>query len=148
MWKEVPRTRKKRVLSSHHVESSRPSLTTVSLEVHPSNHYCKRRVACYHGRVYMAGPNCLHVTTHNKIISILHTWHPCSTGLCTLFIKQHQVRYATQTHCSMSVIYKTTYVPEINYSLSHCNNMQSISFFVIFWHDMFLTKHSIHAVTL
>ena len=33
MWKEVPRTRKKEVLSSHHVESSRPSLTTVSLEV-------------------------------------------------------------------------------------------------------------------
>ena len=31
MWKEVPRTRKKKVLSSHHVESSRPSLTTVSL---------------------------------------------------------------------------------------------------------------------
>ena len=29
MWKEVPRTRKKEVLSSHHVESSRPSLTTV-----------------------------------------------------------------------------------------------------------------------
>ena len=35
MWKEVPRTRKKEVLSSHHVESSRPSLTTVSL-------YCRR----------------------------------------------------------------------------------------------------------
>ena len=33
MWKEVQRTRKKEVLSSHHVESSRPSLTTVSLEV-------------------------------------------------------------------------------------------------------------------
>ena len=33
MWKEVPRTRKKEVLSSHYVESSRPSLTTVSLEV-------------------------------------------------------------------------------------------------------------------
>ena len=33
MWKEVPRTRKKEVLSSHHVESSRQSLTTVSLEV-------------------------------------------------------------------------------------------------------------------
>ena len=33
MWKEVPRTRKKEVLSSHHVESSRPSLTTVSLEL-------------------------------------------------------------------------------------------------------------------
>ena len=32
MWKEIPRTRKK-VLSSHHVESSRLSLTTVSLEV-------------------------------------------------------------------------------------------------------------------
>ena len=31
MWKEVPRTRKKEVLSSHHVESSRPSLTTASL---------------------------------------------------------------------------------------------------------------------
>ena len=31
MWKEVPRTRKKEVLSSHHVESSRPSLTTVSV---------------------------------------------------------------------------------------------------------------------
>ena len=31
MWKEEPRTRKKEVLSSHHVESSRPSLTTVSL---------------------------------------------------------------------------------------------------------------------
>ena len=36
MWKEVPRTRKKEVLSSHHVESSRPSLTTVSLEVEKS----------------------------------------------------------------------------------------------------------------
>ena len=34
MWKEVPRTRKKEVLSSHHVESSRPSLTTVSLPSH------------------------------------------------------------------------------------------------------------------
>ena len=33
MWKEVPRTRKKEVLSSHLVESSRPSLTTVRLEV-------------------------------------------------------------------------------------------------------------------
>ena len=36
MWKDGPRTRKKEVLSdlsSHHVESSRPSLTTVSLEV-------------------------------------------------------------------------------------------------------------------
>ena len=33
MWKEAPRTRKKEVLSSHLVESSRPSLTTVSLEV-------------------------------------------------------------------------------------------------------------------
>ena len=33
MWKEVPRTRKKEVLSSHHVESSHPSLTTVRLEV-------------------------------------------------------------------------------------------------------------------
>ena len=32
MWKEVPRTRKKEVLSSHHVESSRQSLTTVSLK--------------------------------------------------------------------------------------------------------------------
>ena len=31
MWKEVPRTRKKEVLSSHLVESSRPSLTTVRL---------------------------------------------------------------------------------------------------------------------
>ena len=30
MWKEVPRTGKKEVLSSHHVESSRPSFTTVS----------------------------------------------------------------------------------------------------------------------
>ena len=33
MWKEVPRTQKKEVLSSHLVESSRPSLTTVRLEV-------------------------------------------------------------------------------------------------------------------
>ena len=33
MWKEIPRTRKKEVLSSHHVESSRPSLTTVSLHI-------------------------------------------------------------------------------------------------------------------
>ena len=33
MWKEAPRTRMKEVLSSHLVESSRPSLTTVSLEV-------------------------------------------------------------------------------------------------------------------
>ena len=33
MWKEEQRTRKKEVLSSHHVESSRASLTTVSLEV-------------------------------------------------------------------------------------------------------------------
>ena len=32
MWKEVQRTRKK-VLSSHFVELSRPSLTTVRLEV-------------------------------------------------------------------------------------------------------------------
>ena len=31
MWKEVPRTQKKKVLSSHLVESSRPSLTSVSL---------------------------------------------------------------------------------------------------------------------
>ena len=37
MWKEVPRTRKKEVLSSHHVESSRTSLTTGSLEV-PTTH--------------------------------------------------------------------------------------------------------------
>ena len=35
MWKEAPWTRKKEVLSSHRVESSRPSLTTVSLEVLP-----------------------------------------------------------------------------------------------------------------
>ena len=33
MWKEVPLKRKKEVLSSHIVESSRPSLTTVRLEV-------------------------------------------------------------------------------------------------------------------
>ena len=33
MWKEAPRTRKKEVLSGHLVESSRPSLTTVNLEV-------------------------------------------------------------------------------------------------------------------
>ena len=33
MWKEVQRTRKKEVLSSHFVESSRPSLTTVRLEI-------------------------------------------------------------------------------------------------------------------
>ena len=33
MWKEVQRIRKKEVLSSHFVESSRPSLTTVRLEV-------------------------------------------------------------------------------------------------------------------
>ena len=33
MWKEAPRTRKKEVLFSHFVESSHPSLTTVSLEV-------------------------------------------------------------------------------------------------------------------
>ena len=33
MWKEVQRTRKKEVLSSHFVESSRPSLTRVRLEV-------------------------------------------------------------------------------------------------------------------
>ena len=33
MCKEVQRTRKKEVLSSHFVESSRPSLTTVRLEV-------------------------------------------------------------------------------------------------------------------
>ena len=41
MWKEVPRTRKKEVLSSHHVESSRPSLTTVSksLQQKHSEHY-------------------------------------------------------------------------------------------------------------
>ena len=32
MWKEVQWTRKKEVLSSHFVESSRPSLTTVRLE--------------------------------------------------------------------------------------------------------------------
>ena len=32
MWKEAPRTRKKEVLSSHLVESSRPSFTTVSLK--------------------------------------------------------------------------------------------------------------------
>ena len=35
MWKEVLPTQKKEVLSSHLVESSRPSLTTVRLEVHP-----------------------------------------------------------------------------------------------------------------
>ena len=33
MFKEVPRTRKKEVLPSHFAESSRPSLTTVRLEV-------------------------------------------------------------------------------------------------------------------
>ena len=33
MWKEAPPTRKKEVLSSHLVESSRQSLTTVSLHV-------------------------------------------------------------------------------------------------------------------
>ena len=33
MWKEVQLTRKEEVLSSHFVESSRPSLTTVRLEV-------------------------------------------------------------------------------------------------------------------
>ena len=33
MWKEVPRTRQVEVLSSHHVQSSRPSVTTVNLEV-------------------------------------------------------------------------------------------------------------------
>ena len=33
MWKEAPRTRKKEVMSCHLVESSRPSLTTVRLEV-------------------------------------------------------------------------------------------------------------------
>ena len=33
MWKEVPRTQKKEVMSSHHVESSRQPITTVSLEV-------------------------------------------------------------------------------------------------------------------
>ena len=33
MWKEAPQTRKKEVLSSHLVQSSRPSPTTVSPEV-------------------------------------------------------------------------------------------------------------------
>ena len=33
MWKEVQRTRKKEVQSSHFVESSRPSRKTVRLEV-------------------------------------------------------------------------------------------------------------------
>ena len=33
MWKKVQRTRKKGVLSSHFLESSRPSLTTVRLKV-------------------------------------------------------------------------------------------------------------------
>ena len=35
MWKEVLQTRKKEVLSSHLVESSRPSLMTVCLDVRP-----------------------------------------------------------------------------------------------------------------
>ena len=35
MWKEVQRLRKKEVLYSHFVESSRPSLMTVRLEVPP-----------------------------------------------------------------------------------------------------------------
>ena len=39
MWKEVRRTRKKEILSSHHVESSRPSLTTVSLRARQSTIY-------------------------------------------------------------------------------------------------------------
>ena len=37
MWKEVQQTRKKEVLFSHFVESSRPSLTTVRLEVLKGN---------------------------------------------------------------------------------------------------------------
>ena len=45
MWKEVPRTRKKEVLSSHHVESSRPSLTTVSIP--PSMVYRSRSSGVY-----------------------------------------------------------------------------------------------------
>ena len=32
MWKEVPRTRNKEVMSSHLVESSRPSLTSYRLQ--------------------------------------------------------------------------------------------------------------------
>ena len=43
MWKEVPRTRKKEVLSSHLVESSRPSLTTVRLEV-PLDYFCMKTI--------------------------------------------------------------------------------------------------------
>ena len=36
MWKEVQLTRKKEVLSSYFVQSSRPSLTAVRLEVLPN----------------------------------------------------------------------------------------------------------------
>ena len=42
---------------------------------------------------------------------------------------KNEVQYTTQKHCSMSAKWKNTYVSAFNYSLSHCNNMQSITFF-------------------
>ena len=47
MWKEVPRTRKKELLSSHLVESSRPSITIVRLEVQASECYELTKVKKY-----------------------------------------------------------------------------------------------------
>ena len=52
---EVPRTRKKEVLSSHHVESSRPSLTTVRVEVQQVSVQASKGDHVFIGYVYIGG---------------------------------------------------------------------------------------------
>ena len=68
---------------------------SMTSNVFPSAHYRSVQDEYHVSWVCMASPNCLY-------IHILHTWHPCSVGLCTL-ITQHQVLSTTQSHCSILV---------------------------------------------
>ena len=99
------------------LDSNFPSIH--SSRTFPSTHYKRvhaRRVTCI---MYVYGWSKLLACDNTQVVILntLHTWHPGNVGLCTL-ITQLQVQYTTETHCSISVKWKTTYVSAINYSLS------------------------------
>ena len=81
-----------------------------------------------HGCVWLLQTACVWQHSGRVILHTLDTRHPCSVRLimCSYYTTPSSV--CTQTHCSISVK-KNIYVSEINYSLSHCNNMQPITFF-------------------
>ena len=95
--------------------------------------------------VWMAGPNCLRVTTlimwlmpsHIPYITYmipkmyLDDTHAVSDYVLWLHNTKFHMPLRLTIKCQLNK--KHTYVSVINYCLSHCNNMQSITFFYHIW---------------